>query len=136
MDAHFETLAAWADGEPVDRTAVLEALTTNAGREYVVDLMALRHLVTTTPMASHSTWPQAAVDAPHRRSLWPALVATAAAVVCVVGGYAVGRLAAPGPASSEVEVIPVVAPSTSAPTPTHVIRFESGVDWRETVGGN
>jgi len=136
MDAHLETLASWADGEPVDRTSVLEALATTTGREYVVDLMALRHLVATTPMASHSTWPAAAVDAPHRRSLWPALVATAAAVACVVGGYAFGRMSGPAPASADVEVIPAAAPSLSAPAPTHVIRFETGVDWRETVGGN
>ena len=133
MDAHFDTLAAWADGEPADRAAVLRALETAQGRDYVVDLMALRRLVadTTPPAYAH----EAHTAAYHPRR-WFVPVA-AAAVLCVAAGYVAGRTAVPAlpasPAASRPAGISAPAP---APAPTHVIRLQDGVDWRETTGGN
>lgn len=133
MDTDFDTLAAWADGESVDRGAVVRALETAEGRDYVVDLMALRRLVMVTTPAAPSSEARVAAP-PHRR--WYVLPAAAAAVLCVAAGYVAGmttpRTIAPAPTA-----IPASLPATvSAPAPTHVIRFEAGVDWRETTGGN
>lgn len=137
MDAHFDTLAAWADGEPVDRAAVLHALDTAEGRDYVVDLMALRRVVTiTTPMAGTAAADRSHTAGASRARRWM-LPAAAAAVVCLAAGYAAGRVSGQAAPVAAPEVIPAGAPaSSSAPAPTHVIRFEAGVDWRETAGGN
>ena len=64
--------------------------------------------------------------------------AAAAAIVCIGLGYGVAQVTSPdGPARPLVDAGAVVPASvSSAPQPTHVIRFESGVDWRETSGGN
>jgi len=132
MDTDFDTLAAWADGESVDRGAVVRALETAQGRDYVVDLMALRRLVMVT--APEPVGAQRSAEPLYRR--WFVLPAVAAAVLCVAAGYVAGMTTprATAPAST---VMPASVPATvSAPAPTHVIRFESGVDWRETTGGN
>jgi hypothetical protein len=142
MDEHFDTLAAWADGEPVDRAAVLRALETADGRDYVMDLMALRRMVTvTTPgeaggssSLSRTSGPQ---DLRTSGPRWRLVPAAAAAVLCVAVGYGAGRFSAAGGTPQTPVVMPASAPApSSAPAPTHVIRFEAGVDWRETAGGN
>lgn len=130
IDTHCEALAAWADGERVERADVLAALATPEGRAYVVDVMALRQMVAlTTP---HDV---ALAVTPARR--WPrVLAAAAAAMVCIAAGYSAARFqgrVTPAPALSNA-LMP--SSSATAPAPTHVIRFESGVDWRETAGGN
>lgn len=133
MDTDFDTLAAWADGESVNRDAVVRALETAEGRDYVVDLMALRRMVmVTTPSAPSS---EARVATPLQRR-WYVLPAAAAAVLCVAAGYVAG-MTTPRTTTQGPTVIPASIPATvAAPAPTHVIRFESGVDWRETTGGN
>ena len=128
MDAHLETLAAWVDAEPVQHGDVIRALETAEGRAYVVDLMALRRLV-------GATMPQDEAHMVVRPGRWR--VAAAAAVVCIAGGFAAGRLVMPLVPAPAAEVTPVVVTvPTSAPQPTRVIRLEEGVDWRETIGGN
>lgn len=131
-DRHCETLSAWLDGEPSDPAAVHAALDTPEGRAFVVDAMSLRRVVdvTTTPVARDG-W----VAVP-RRPRW--IAAAAAAVVCLAAGYGMARVTSPViPPQLPIEAVSAVpADSPSAPQPTHVIRFESGVDWRETVGGN
>ena len=133
MDSQFEALAAWVDGEPVARTEVAVALETPEGRDYVLDLMAIRHMVAvTTPVPTATV-----ASSPGRR--WPAFAAAAAAVVlCAAAGFAAGRLVTPfQPASPERPdgVVPVSAPaSIAAPAPTRVIRLDEGTSWRESGG--
>ena len=128
MDAHLETLAAWVDAEPVQHGDVIRALETDEGRAYVVDLMALRRLVA-------ATMPQDEAHAVARPRRWRVAAAAAAAVVCMAGGFAAGRLAVP-PAPVAVPAVTPAMATIPAPTPTRVIRLEEGVDWRETIGGN
>lgn len=133
MDTHFDTLAGWADGEPADRGEVLRALETAEGREYVVDLMAIRRLVAVTTPPAH------AYDTRHaaRQSRQWLVPVAAAAVLCVAAGYVAGRTAVPAAPAPVTDIRPAgTSAPASAPAPTHVIRFEAGVDWRETTGGN
>lgn len=142
MDAHFETLAAWADGEAVDRAEVLRALETADGRDYVVDVMGLRRMVmVTTPGEAGGSASHARTSGPRdlRTSgpRWLLVPMAAAAVLCVAAGYTVGRVSSDSADPAGPTVTPVSTPaSSSAPAPTHVIRFEAGVDWRETAGGD
>lgn len=131
MDSQYEALAAWVDGEPVARTEVAVALETREGRDYVLDLMALRHMVAvTTPVPS-----EAVTTRPARR--WPQLAATAAAVaLCAAGGFAAGRLLTPVPPLSSNGIAAVSTPAPiSAPAPTRVIQLDEGTNWRE-IGGS
>ena len=134
MDAQLEALAAWVDGEPVARTEVALALETREGRDYVLDLMALRRMVDVTTPSLAAKIPQRQV----RR--WPRFAAAAAAVVlCAAGGFAAGRLVAPermDSSSSPTQVtVPVSTPaSMTAPAPTRVIRLEEGTSWRDSGG--
>ncbi len=129
MDSQLEALAAWVDGEPVARTDVAVALETREGRDYVLDLMALRHMVTVTT-------PTLAAKAPVRPARqWPAIAAAAAVVLCAAGGFAAGRLLTPVPPASPGGITPISPPaSISAPTPTRVIQLEEGPNWRESGG--
>ncbi|HUR21158.1 MAG TPA: hypothetical protein VMZ90_10145 [Vicinamibacterales bacterium] len=140
MDAQFEALAAWVDGEPVARTDVALALETREGRDYVLDLMALRHMVDVTTPA---LLPPGAASFSRPRSQgvrrWPAFAAAAAVVLCAAGGFAAGRLGAPvqvaAPAGPQTSVVPVVTPaSITAPAPTRVIRLQEDTSWRESGG--
>jgi hypothetical protein len=137
MDAHFETLAAWADGETVDRADVLRALDTAEGRDYIVDVMALRRMVAiTTPVPAAEAVGHPA-SARTRSRNWIAVPLAAAAVLCVAVGYTAGRVSSEGAPLETPTVVPVsTAAAPAAPTPTHVIRFEAGVDWRENAGGD
>ena len=135
METQFEALAAWVDGEPVARTDVAHALETAEGRDYVLDLMALRHMVdvTTPALITKVT--------PRQTRRWPTFAAAAAAVVlCAAGGFAAGRLVTPvqiaSPQGRDAVVVPISTPSSIiAPAPTRVIRLEEGTSWRENGGG-
>jgi len=132
MDTQFEALAAWVDGEPVARTEVALALETREGREYVLDLMAIRHMVNVSTPSLPVAQPQRSV----RR--WPSMTAAAAAVVlCAAGGFFAGRLASPVASvdSGDATLTPVSTPvSISAPAPTRVIQLEENTSWRESGG--
>ena len=141
MNRHHETIDALLDGERVDIVELKEALAEAAGRDYLVDALALRELVAeTTPVATRITSP--VVPAWQRRVWWPA--AAAILVASLLAGFAAGYRSA-GSVAAEVPVrhdAPAVAgkvnasPPLSAPTPTRVIRLEPGVDWTEGAGGN
>lgn len=126
MDTQLDALAAWIDGEPVVRIEVARALETPEGRDYVLDLMALRHLVAVTT-------PELIPKAPaYTTGRWPALAAAAAVVLFAAGGFAAGRILAPPPATTEV-VTPSSSPaSIPAPAPTRVIQLEESATWRES----
>jgi hypothetical protein len=134
MEAQYEALAAWVDGEPVARTDVALALETREGRDYVLDLMALRRMVdATTPTLAAKATPRSARP-------WPRFAAAAAAIVlCAAGGFAAGRLATPiqmaSPGVPDAAVVPISSPApVTAPAPTRVIRLDEGTSWRENGG--
>ena len=130
MEAQFEALAAWVDGEPVARTDVALALETREGRDYVLDLMALRRMVdATTPTLAAKVTPRSARP-------WPRFAAAAAAIVLFAGGgFVAGRLATPEIDAPDAIVAPMSTPaSVTAPTPTRVIRLDEGTSWRENGG--
>src|SRR5688572_7661359 len=84
-----DVIAAFVDRERVDPSALKAALETEAGREYLVDLLALREVMAEPAVAQ----PTSQTDSPWRR--WPArLSAVAAAAVVAVAGYQAGALSA------------------------------------------
>ena len=86
MSDRHEIISAFLDDEPFDSNALAHALSEPAGRELLIDLLALRSLVRTEgPEAS------ALIDRKPWRSSLRALVAVAAVLVALVGGYLVGE---------------------------------------------
>jgi hypothetical protein len=84
MNDTHEVISAFLDDEPFDAAALAQALSAPAGRDLLIELVALRHL------AQPDATPVRAV-APHRtRPALRALVAVAAMLVALVAGYAVG----------------------------------------------
>jgi hypothetical protein len=83
-DSH-EVISAFLDDEAFDATALAHALSEPAGRELLLDLLALRHLVRTEGKDG---------AAPSDRKPWRtslrAVVAAAAVLVALVGGYLFG----------------------------------------------
>lgn len=119
----FEVIAAFADGERVDTRALRDALADEAGRDHLIDLVALREVVAGTTGATGATGATGTTGARRR---W---IGLAAAAVIAVGaaGYAVGQqrsrvvtVAAHPPLEADV-VVSVEA----APRPTQVIRLGS-----------
>ncbi len=85
MDDIHEVISAFLDDEPFDAQELALALAEPGGRELLIDLVALRHLA----LADGRT---AAVTAQKPRlAAMPALVAAAAVLVALVGGYVAGE---------------------------------------------
>lgn len=85
MSDAYEVISTFLDDEPFDANALAAALSEPAGRDLLIDLIALRHLTladgkAAAPRVDHKRW----------RSSPRALVAAAAIVVALVGGYLVG----------------------------------------------
>lgn len=136
MSEVHECIAAFADGEPVDPGRLDRALADADGRAYLIDLLVLRGLY-----GRRDAQPVPA-SRPRRAFRWLPAVA-ALLIVSVLGGYVAGRRAgeasvdtagrsadAAGPLRAQTEI------SVTAPAPTHVIRLEPGIDWKERGGGN
>jgi hypothetical protein len=140
----FEVIAAFADGERVDTNALRAALADEAGRDYLIDLIAMREMVGETmdgrsggvagPGAMSTAVESGAAMGTHARATTHRarfMTGLAAALVLAVGlaGYAIGH--------QHAEVVPVaVLPPLEAdvvvaveapPPPTQVIRLGSGV---------
>jgi len=81
-----EIISAFLDDEPFNSIELVEALSEPAGRDLLIDLIALRHLTQTDGKDAH-------VLNDHKpwRSSLRALVAVAAVLVGLVGGYLVGE---------------------------------------------
>lgn len=122
---NHELISAFIDGEPVDPVRLADALGTQAGREYLVDLLRLGTLV-----AEAET--DAVVDAPRsvRGDSRRWLIAAAAALVVGLGAFAAGmQVGQQGlPAST-------TAQQRDAPTPDRVIELREGIEWRSNQGG-
>ncbi len=114
----FETLAAFVDGERVDTAALKHALSTEHGRDYLVDLLATREVIAGPPPQLSVT--PAAHDRRPTRGWW--LVSAAAVALAVAGGFALG---------SQQSTSSTMAAVQQAPAPTKVLTLETGVNWNE-----
>jgi hypothetical protein len=105
MNDPDEVIAAFLDDEPFDAGELMAALSEPAGRELLIDLIALRHLAQTngTPMSA----------AQKRRPVLRALVAAAAVVVALVGGYVAGQRHTEDVLSSAPAATRVIEPSAT-----------------------
>jgi hypothetical protein len=138
MTDHLDVIAAFADGEHVEGDALKAALADEAGRDYLVDLLALRGLVSEAP-ASRA----AAIEPPRRSPAWRLLPIAALLVAGVSGGIAIGRQTTGSITPEPAPPAPVVTAQAippelriPAPAPTRVIKLETGTSWNERSGGN
>jgi hypothetical protein len=82
-DTH-EVISAFLDDEPIDANELAQALSDPEGRALLIDLLALRHVV--------QPGKEAMTFAVRRKpSTFGALLAVAAMVVALVGGYVLGQ---------------------------------------------
>jgi hypothetical protein len=95
-DAH-EVISAFLDDEPFDPRALADALSEPSGRALLLDFLALRQVVQSTGQQ-----PLAVVERQRQRkpASWKALVAAAAVVVALAGGYVVGQRERVSPADA------------------------------------
>jgi hypothetical protein len=128
----FEVIAAFADGERVDTRALRAALADEAGRDYLIDLVAMREIVRQregrraddrTPSTSAPT------RAVGQRGRAMTGLAAVLAMAVGLGGYAIGQQ------RSQVVTVAVLPPLEAdvivaleaPPAPTQVIRLGPGV---------
>ena len=126
--SNTEVITAFVDGEEFEPGALTDALATGEGRELLIDLMALRHLVTDDAVYDLR------VAARPSRSRWAAVAAAAAIVVAVGGGYLAGRAAADAGSAPGIASAPV-STTDAAPEPTRVIELRPGVEWKSAGEG-
>src|SRR5262245_62047286 len=105
----FEVIAAFVDGERVDPIALKSALSVPEGRDYLVEMIALREVVAHDSVAADT-----AGSRPARRWL---IGAAAAIVLSLGGGMALGHRLAANPSDATA----VSATAVAAPQPTRVI---------------
>jgi len=86
MSEPHEVISAFLDDEPFNSSELAEALSNPAGRDLLIDLIALRHLAQTEGKAA-----PALTDPKPWRSSLRAILAVAAVLVALVGGYLVGE---------------------------------------------
>ena len=85
MTTNHAVISAFLDDEPFEPQALADALADPAGRELLIDFVLLRHV------AQEEEAPDAVTPMPALRSKRPLfLVAAAAAVVALLGGYQLG----------------------------------------------
>ena len=122
QDQRFELISAFADGERVDTEALRNALADEAGRDFFIDMVAMREVVASGATAG-------TVEAiPASRATIRRVIGVAAAAVIAVGaaGYTIGHqqsrvvTVASHPPLEADAVLSVEA----APAPTHVIRLD------------
>jgi len=110
-DSH-EVISAFLDDEPFDANALAQALSELSGRELLIDLLALRDLVRTDG---------ADVAAPSDQKPWRsslrAVVAAAAVLVALVGGYLFGARRA----ESQMSLAPPASRVVQAPAAWTVV---------------
>lgn len=122
----LDTVAAFIDGERIDPIALKRALSTEEGRDYLVELVAMRELIA-GPAAPVAT----IAASPTRSSSWRNLAAAAAVALTVgIAGYAAGHFTAQRKIAAEREA------TNKAPAPTREVPPEAGTTWIETSGGN
>lgn len=131
----LEVIGAFVDRERVDPELLKDALSSEEGRQYLVDLVALREL------AAGQTPLPAVAPASHAMSNARRALLAAAVVAMVAGAYIVGQHRSapavvqdgqPAAAMAPAQVRPLIPPP---PAPTTVIKLQPGVDWNEATGG-
>jgi hypothetical protein len=115
MNTCHEVISAFLDDEPFEPQALANALADPAGRDLLIDFVLLRHVAQSEESAGGVT-PSPARRA--KRSLY--LVAAAAAVVALLGGYQLGQRQA-------------MDDSPRPPAATRVVQSEPV--WQELGGG-
>ena len=86
MNTNHEVISAFLDEEPFEPQALAEALADPAGRELLIDFVLLRHVAESEESATVVT------PSPAVRSKRPVyLVAAAAVMVALLGGYQLGQ---------------------------------------------
>ncbi len=121
-----EVIAAFADGERVEARALKHALSTSAGIDYLMDVMALREILD----ESGATVPDARVAPPLSRPIRWIAVAAGICLAALAGyGVGAGRTAAPPAAPASV------AQDAGPPKPTVVIKLRPGVGWQDVRPG-
>ena len=94
MNDTHAVISAFLDDEPFDAAELAAALSDPEGRALLIDLVALRHIAQPDDMIG-------AAQARPRPSSWRPLLATAAMLVALAGGYFIGERRsapdAPGP---------------------------------------
>jgi hypothetical protein len=104
MTDTYEVIAAFADGERVDADPLKQALSEPAGRDYLIDLLALREVVNLSERGR--------LPAPRARSARRRWLAAAAVLFVVAGGVFVTFRSVDRP-----------------PAPDRILKFERGIDW-------
>ncbi len=84
MSNRHEVISAFLDDEPIDANELAQALSEPDGRALLIDLLALRHVMQPGKEAM-------SVTEGRRPSGLRGLLAVAAMVVALVGGYALGQ---------------------------------------------
>ena len=112
MTTNREVISAFLDGEPFEPQALADALADPAGRELLMDFVLLRHMTASEESANVIT------PAP-RRNKPMYLVAAAAVIVALLGGYQIGQRQS-------------TSDAVRPPTATRVVQSDSV--WQE-VGG-
>ena len=124
---YTDTIAAFIDGEPVLPDQLRDALSRAEGRDYLIDLLALRDMVVSDPVEAA---PSASAVSPWRRTAWRGLAAAAALVLAVSGGYVYGQRSAPQPPGA----IAAAPPTDVAPAPTLVVTVDQWHDVKKGGG--
>jgi hypothetical protein len=108
MNNTHEVISAFVDDELVEPAQLAEALSDPEGREMLLDLLALRHVMQ----------PPAHVAAPrqHTRS-WRWALAAAAVIVALVGGFWLGERRAQLSPAAAPDATRVVEPGEWQPLP-------------------
>ena len=85
----FEMIDALVDGERVDAEVLRRALADASGRDYLIDILALRDaMAQTSPQSQPDAAPKRPRTAWHRAIAWPA--AAAVLVASLAAGFAAG----------------------------------------------
>jgi hypothetical protein len=103
MSNTFEVISAFIDDEPFDSGELANALADPSGRALLIELLALRHLVQPADVAA--VMPRRG----ERRASIPGLMAAAAVLVALMGGYLAGQSRS-------------AALSAEAPSPTRIVQ--------------
>ena len=119
----FVVLAAFLDGEHVDGDALKLALSTDEGRDYLIDLLALRQAAARMGPVSFPA-PGAERSRLVVRLTAAAAIALVASALGFVAGGRLGPPRDPGVPAQTVEAVIDVSDAVRAPQPTQVIRLQ------------
>jgi len=115
MNETHDVISAFLDDEPFDGERLVAALSEPAGRELLIDLVALRHLAQIDRKVAPAMF-----DRRPARSTVRTLFAAAAVLVALVGGYVAGeRRSEPS--------------ATTAPPATRVV--QTTTPWQDVIPG-